>query len=63
MKSKKIEEILKILKEEELTAPQIAKRINTTQSYVYQLLYRLEAMGQLTRRWEGAWVWKAKDSF
>jgi predicted transcriptional regulator len=61
-KETKIDKILNLLKNEELTAPEIATRINSTVSYVYELLYRLEAGNKIERkRWEGAWIWGLKS--
>jgi len=56
----KIERILSLLKQNELTVPQIAKSIGSSTSYVYMLMYRLEAQGKVERYWEGGWVWKLK---
>jgi DNA-binding IclR family transcriptional regulator len=61
MKKTKAIEILKVLKNKELTAPEIARKINSPHSYVYELLYKLEAKNKVERkRWEGGWIWGLK---
>lgn len=61
-KETKIDKILNLLKNEELTAPEIASRINSAVSYVYELLYRLEAGSKIERKsWAGAWIWGLKS--
>lgn len=58
---RKVEQkILEALKKREMTAPEIAKEINSTLSYTYETLYRLELKKLVTRYWRGAWVWGLK---
>jgi predicted transcriptional regulator len=61
-KKTKIDKILNLLKNEDLTASEIASRINSHVSYVYQLLYRLEVLGKIERKnWLGAFSWGLKS--